>query len=81
MPIIDMTQIEHDLQVALNHAMDAQGKDIVRMIIAEAQRRVHVELTAFAAAYALNVVEMLKTDKATREYRVILDVRTPGESA
>jgi hypothetical protein len=41
---------------------------------------VHVELTAFVAAYALNVVEMLKTDKASREYRVILDVRSPGET-
>jgi hypothetical protein len=80
MPIIDMTNIEYDLQMALNHAMDAKGKEIVNRIIAEAQRRVHVELTAFSAAYALNVVEMLKTDKASREYRVILDVRSPGET-
>jgi hypothetical protein len=80
MPIIDMTNIEYDLQMALNHAMDAKGKEIVNRIIAEAQRRVHVELTAFVAAYALNVVEMLKTDKASREYRVILDVRSPGET-
>jgi chemotaxis regulatin CheY-phosphate phosphatase CheZ len=79
MPIIDMTQIEHELQSSLNRAMDQNGKEIVNRIIAEAQRRVYVELTAFAATYALNVVQMLKPETAGREYRVILEVRGPGE--
>jgi hypothetical protein len=80
MPIINMIQIEHDLQVALTNAIGERGKEIVTRIIAEAQRRVHVELTTFAAAYALNVVEMLKPDKGSREYRVVLEVRGTGEN-